>query len=78
MSNCKSFTSPLVAHFKISSKTCPTSAVKIEKMSHVPYSSAVGSLMHAVVYSRPDLTYTISIMCRYMHFPGKNYGEAVK
>ncbi|KAG8474938.1 hypothetical protein CXB51_031648 [Gossypium anomalum] len=38
-------------------------------MSHVPYSSAVGSLMYAMVCSRPDLSYTVSAISRYMVNP---------
>ena len=37
-------------------------------MSRVPYSSAVGSLMYAMVCSRLDLTYTAN---RYMEKLGK-------
>ncbi|KAG8478019.1 hypothetical protein CXB51_027833 [Gossypium anomalum] len=33
---------------------------EIEYMSHVSYSSAVGSLMYAMVCSRPDLSYAVS------------------
>ena len=51
MSDNKLVITPLAAHFKQSSKTYPTSTVKIEKMSHVSYFSAVGSLMYAMVYT---------------------------
>ena len=71
MSNCKSVNIPLVAHFKPSSKTYPTSAVEIKKMSHAPYSSAVVSLMYVMVYTRPDLVSVVGVVIRYMHSPGK-------
>ena len=41
-------------------------------MSHVPYSSAVGSLMYTMVCSRPDLSYVVSAVSRYMVNPVKN------
>ena len=47
-------------------------------MSHIPYSSAVGSLMYTTVCTRPDLAYAASMMSRYMHNPGKDHWEAVK
>ena len=55
MHNAKPVSTPLVAHFKLSSALCPKSDADIEYMSRVPYSSEVGSLMYAMVCSRPDL-----------------------
>ena len=43
-------------------------------MSRVPYSSVVGSLMYAMVCSRPDLAYAVS---RYMEKPSKEHLQAV-
>jgi len=73
MSSCKSVTTPLAAHFKLSSKTCSTSVVKIKKMSHVPYTSAVGNLMYAMVYTRLDLAYAVSTASCCMHNPVKDH-----
>jgi len=42
-------------------------------MSHVPYSSAVGSLMYAMVCTRPDLSHAVSVVSRYMHNPGRDH-----
>ena len=47
-------------------------------MSLVPYSSAVGSLMYAMVCTRPDLAHAVSVVSRYMHSPGRMHWEAVK
>ena len=47
-------------------------------MSKVPYSSAVGSLMYAMVCSRPDLSYVMSLVSRYMSNPGKEHWKAVQ
>ncbi|KAK5773528.1 hypothetical protein PVK06_049834 [Gossypium arboreum] len=51
---------------------------EIEYMSHVPYSSAVGSLMYAMVCSRPDLSYAVSAVSRYMANPGKEHWKVVQ
>ncbi|KAG8490261.1 hypothetical protein CXB51_016079 [Gossypium anomalum] len=50
----------LAAHFRLSSALSPQSDDEIEYMSHVPYSSAVGSLMYAMVCSRPDSSYAVN------------------
>ena len=47
--NCKAVPTPFVAHFRLSAESCPQYEEDIEKMSHVPYCSAVGSLMYAMV-----------------------------
>jgi ATP-binding cassette subfamily B (MDR/TAP) protein 1 len=47
-------------------------------MSKVSYSSAVGSLMYAMVCSRPDLSYDMSLVSRYISNPGKERWRAVQ
>jgi len=47
-------------------------------MSQVPYASALGSLMYTMVCTRPDLTYVVSIVNRFMSNSKKQYWEAVK
>ena len=54
MSKCKPVTTPLATHFKLSAESYRAYEEEIEKMSHVPYSSAIGSLMFAMVCTRPD------------------------
>ncbi|KAG8481971.1 hypothetical protein CXB51_026890 [Gossypium anomalum] len=64
MQSAKPVSTPLVAHFRLSSALSPQSDDEIEYMSHVPYSSAIGSLMYAMVCSRPDLSYAVSAFGR--------------
>ncbi|KAG8478240.1 hypothetical protein CXB51_028177 [Gossypium anomalum] len=64
MQSAKPVSTPLAAHFRLSSALSPQSDDEIEYMSHVPYSSAVGSLMYAMVCSRPDLSYAVSTFGR--------------
>jgi hypothetical protein len=73
MHDAKSVTTPIASHFKLSALQCPSSEDDIEYMSRVPYSSAVGSLMYAMVCSRPDLSYAMSLVSRYMANPGKEH-----
>lgn len=78
MQNLKPVSTPLAAHFRLSSDSCPQSDDDIEYMSRVPYSSAVGSLMCAMVCSRPDLSHALSVVSRYMANPGKEHWKAVQ
>ena len=73
MHDAKSVSTPIAPHFKLSASQCPVSDEDVEYMSRVPYSSAVGSLMYAMVCSRPDLSYAMSLVSRYMANPGKDH-----
>nr|GEY14218.1 retrovirus-related Pol polyprotein from transposon TNT 1-94 [Tanacetum cinerariifolium] len=75
---CKPVPTLLAPHFKLSSHECPKFEEDKEDMSHVSYSSAVGSLIYAMVRTRPDLAHDVSVTSRYMHNPGKMHWEVVK
>jgi len=47
-------------------------------MTHVPYASAVGSLMYAIVCTKPDLSQVVSMISKYMHDSGKGHWAVVK
>ncbi|KAG7563868.1 Integrase catalytic core [Arabidopsis suecica] len=63
------------AHFKLAAVREDDECVGVEQ---VPYSSAVGSLMYAMIGTRPDLAYAICLVRRYMSRPGSMHWEAVK
>ncbi|GKF90189.1 hypothetical protein Tco_0264152, partial [Tanacetum coccineum] len=54
--------SPLTPNFKLTDKDCPSSKKNIEKMDRVPYASAIGSLMYAMVCTRPDLAHAVGVV----------------
>ena len=68
----------IAPHFKLSATQCPSSDEDVEYMSKVPYSSAVDSLMYDMVCSRPDLSYAMSLVSRYMSNPGKEHWKSVQ
>ena len=47
-------------------------------MSRVPYASAVGSLMYAMLCTRPDIFYAVGIVSRFQSNPGFDHWVAVK
>ncbi|GJT86489.1 putative RNA-directed DNA polymerase [Tanacetum coccineum] len=61
MDKAKVVSSPLTTNFKLTDKDCPSSKKNIEKMDRVPYASAVGSLMYAMVCTRPDLAHAVGV-----------------
>ncbi|KAJ7009759.1 Retrovirus-related Pol polyprotein from transposon TNT 1-94 [Populus alba x Populus x berolinensis] len=78
MSNSKPVCSPLVSHFKLSSKQCPSSDEEIDEMKKVPYASVVGSLMYAMVCSRPDIAHAVGVVSRFLSNPSKEHWSVVK
>ncbi|KAL6514983.1 hypothetical protein OROGR_020562 [Orobanche gracilis] len=48
------------------------------EMDNVPYASAVGSLMYAMVCTRPDIAHAVGVVSRFLSNSGKKHWEAVK
>ncbi|KAH9658994.1 hypothetical protein KPL70_023693 [Citrus sinensis] len=61
MHESKSVQTPLANHFKLSASQCPQIDAEKYKMASLPYSSAVGSLMYAMVLIRPDISHVVSL-----------------
>jgi hypothetical protein len=83
MENAKPVSTPLANHFHLSTSQCPKTVEETEDMSKVPYASAVGCLMYAMVCTRPDLAHAVSTVSKYMASkymanPGKQHWNAVK
>ncbi|KAG5549867.1 hypothetical protein RHGRI_014986 [Rhododendron griersonianum] len=78
MSKAKPVSCPLANHFKLSSKQCPTSEKDKAEMEKFPYASAVGSLMYAMVCTRPNLAHAVGVVSRFLSNPGKEHWAAVK
>lgn len=73
MEKVKLVKTPIAAHFKLSGKLSPKSENEVQKMSKIPYSSAVGSLMYAMIYTCLDISQAISLVSCYMANLGKEY-----
>ncbi|KAF5938278.1 hypothetical protein HYC85_025784 [Camellia sinensis] len=78
MNKAKPVGCPLAGHFKLSSNQCPTSEKDKEEMLKVPYGSAVGSLMYAMVCTRPDIAHSVGVVSRFLSNPGKEHWATVK
>ena len=47
-------------------------------MKSVPYASVVGSLIYAMVVTRPDISHAVGVVNRFMHNLGRSHWNAVK
>ena len=78
MQVCKSIKVSIPVGVKLSTDQCPKTHEEVEDMSHVPYASAVGSLMYAMVCTRPDIAHAVGFLSRYMSKPRKEHWTSVK
>ena len=47
-------------------------------MSNIPYSSTVGNLMYAMVYTWPDIAHAVGVVSKYMNNLGMEHWNAIK
>ena len=78
MKNSKPVSTPLASHFKLSKRLCPSIEKEKGEMSVIPYSSAVGTLMYAMVCTSPDISHAVTIVSRFLANPSKAHYEVVK
>ena len=57
---------------------CPKTDKKKETMNNIPYASAVGSLMYAMLYTQPDICFAVGLVSRYPSNPGPAHWQAIK
>ena len=75
MHNCNPAPTPLVHEKWLGKEQCPGEGQGPLK---VPYVEAVGSLMYAMMSTRPDLAYPVSLVSRYQANLGLAHWEFVK
>ncbi|KAL3833987.1 hypothetical protein ACJIZ3_008723 [Penstemon smallii] len=69
MQDCKPISTPHPINFKLSSSMSPSNEAERVEISRVPYASAVGSLMFAMICTRPDIAQAVGAVSRYMANP---------
>ena len=63
---------------KLNQTQCLTTAEDREKLKDVPYASAIGSIMYAMLCTRLDMCLAISLAGRYQSNPGVDHWTTVK
>jgi hypothetical protein len=75
MKDVKLVSVPLASHFKISSSLCPSTKEEKEYMSRIPYANAIGSLMYAMVSTRPDIYMQLGLLVGIWQIQVKSTGN---
>ena len=78
MNHAKKGFLPMLQGKALSKTQCPTTADERERMSKIPYASAIGSIMYAMLCTRPDVSHALSLTSRYQSDPGEEHLIAVK
>jgi len=62
MDNAKPVSTPLGNHFKLSKDQSPKTELECGYMDKIPYASVIGSLMYAMVCTRPDIAHAVGVV----------------
>ena len=73
MANAKPIDTPVIKNHGLSKNDCPKTPADRAKMAKVPYASAIGSLMYAMVCTRPDLAFAVGLLSRFQSDPSQSH-----
>ena len=78
LADAKPYGSPMIPGAIYSKKSAPSNPEEAARMKRTPYRQAVGSLMYVAVATRPDITFAVSMLSRFLDNPGDIHWDAVK
>jgi ATP-binding cassette subfamily B (MDR/TAP) protein 1 len=78
MENSKKGELPVVKGTSLSVTQSPATRMEKSVMSSIAYASAIGSIMYAMLSTRPDVALALSLTSHYQSNPGMNHWTAVK
>ena len=78
MENSKRGLIPMSHGVSLSKKISPKTSEEKERMSKIPYASAIGSIMYTMLCTRPDVAHSLSVTSRYQSDLGEEHWKAVK
>ena len=78
MENFKKGYLSIPSEITLSKRDCATTLEERERMNRIPYASVVGSIMYAMICTRPDVAYSLGVVSRYQSDPGQAHWKVVK
>lgn len=73
MENSKPISTPVADGVHYSKEDEANTEEEKKEMEDKPYRSVVGSLIYAMIGTRPDIAYAVGLASRYLHNPGKKH-----
>ena len=78
MNDCKPIELPANPNVQLSKDMAPQTIEETEYMTRVPFRSIVGSLLHLMTNTRPDIAYAVIRVCQHCANPGPEHWKADK
>ncbi|KAJ9547589.1 hypothetical protein OSB04_020132 [Centaurea solstitialis] len=78
MSESKKGYLPMQHGIRLSKNQCPSTSEELDRMSRIPYASAIGSIMYAMTCTRLDVSFALRMVSRYQRNPGESHWTTVK
>ena len=73
MQNSKRGLLPMCHGISLSKTQCPTMQDERDRMSKIPYASAIGSIMYDMLCTRPNVSYALSMTSIYQSNPDESH-----
>ena len=64
---------PMSQGIHLSKRMSPKTPEERNRMSTIPYASAIGSILYAMLCTRPDVAYALGIVSRFQADPGEDH-----
>ena len=78
LEDSKPISTPMDPNSKILTSHSPSTGAQYAAMRNVPYREAVGALMYAMLGTRPDISFAVTMVSKFSSNPGLTHWEAVK
>lgn len=78
MAYCKPIDTPFVSGSTLIFDMSPRMDEEKEAMEDVPYQSAIGSLMYAMICTQPDIAYAVGIVSQFLVNLGPTHWTTMK
>jgi Reverse transcriptase (RNA-dependent DNA polymerase) len=78
MQDSKKGNLPMSHGINLGKKHCPSTNAEFETMKKILYASAIGSIMYAMIYTRPDVSNALSVTSRHQANSGIAHWTVVK
>ena len=73
MADCNAVSMPMEQNVRLSKSMCPETPEEKADMVKVPYRELVGKLLYLAVATRPDISYSVGVLCRFIENPGREH-----
>jgi hypothetical protein len=78
MSECNPALTPMEENQRLSASMSPDTPERQAEMKPCPYRELIGKLLYLAIATRPDISYTVGVLCRFVENPGMEHWLAAK